>query len=192
MNAATRRGAPQEVEDYAGEPNIRLSSAVMVVLVLHVVAIGGIWSFNKLKTRQIPSVPAAASKAAPEQPPIESQKAPTALPAPAAATLEPANGTPLQAPSPAAAAASRIASTSAPATKPAAIKPAVAKSAGPSQTQAARDSGKTYAVAKGENPVLIAKKLGVSYEALLQLNKIDDPRKLQIGQRLRIPVKSKP
>jgi 2',3'-cyclic-nucleotide 2'-phosphodiesterase/3'-nucleotidase len=54
------------------------------------------------------------------------------------------------------------------------------------------DSGNVYTVAKGDNPVAIARKLHVSYDTLLKLNKIEDPTKLQIGQKLRIPVKNKP
>ena len=49
------------------------------------------------------------------------------------------------------------------------------------------DSGKIYVVVKGDNPVTIAKKLKVSYDDLLELNHINDPRKLQIGQKLLIP-----
>ena len=52
------------------------------------------------------------------------------------------------------------------------------------------DSGKVYVVAKGDNPVMIAKKFKVSYDDLLALNHIDDPRKLKIGQKLLIPNKS--
>ena len=42
-------------------------------------------------------------------------------------------------------------------------------------------------VVKGDNPVTIAKKLKVSYDNLIELNHISDPRKLQIGQKLLIP-----
>jgi LysM repeat protein len=42
---------------------------------------------------------------------------------------------------------------------------------------------------KGDNPVVIAKRLGVSEEELLKLNGISDPKKLQIGQELKIPAK---
>jgi len=52
------------------------------------------------------------------------------------------------------------------------------------------DSGKVYVVAKGDNPVTIAKKFKVSYDDLLALNRIDDPRKLKIGQKLLIPGKT--
>jgi LysM repeat protein len=51
-----------------------------------------------------------------------------------------------------------------------------------------KDSGKIYVVVKGDNPVKIAKRLKVSYANLLSLNGITDPRKLQIGQKLKIPA----
>ena len=53
---------------------------------------------------------------------------------------------------------------------------------------AAKDSGNVYVVAKGDNPVKIAKKLKVSEAELLAVNHIDDPRKLQIGQKLIVPA----
>ena len=50
------------------------------------------------------------------------------------------------------------------------------------------DSGKTYTVGKGESPYMIAQKFKVSYDALIRLNHIDDPKKLKPGQKLRIPA----
>ena len=49
-------------------------------------------------------------------------------------------------------------------------------------------SGKTYIVKKGDNPVTIAKRLKVSYDDLIALNHVEDPHKLQIGQKLLIPT----
>jgi spore germination protein YaaH len=40
---------------------------------------------------------------------------------------------------------------------------------------------------KGDNPVTIARHLHVDYAALLELNQITDPRKLQIGTKVHIP-----
>ena len=51
-------------------------------------------------------------------------------------------------------------------------------------------SHKTYVVAKGDNPVTIARKFKVSYDELIALNHIDDPRKLRSGQKLLIPNKT--
>jgi len=44
-------------------------------------------------------------------------------------------------------------------------------------------------VVKGDNPVSIARKLKVPYDDLMAANHIDDPHKLQIGQKLIIPTK---
>jgi LysM repeat protein len=48
---------------------------------------------------------------------------------------------------------------------------------------------KPYVVVKGDNPTTIAKRLGVSESELLKMNGIDDPKKLQIGQVLKVPAK---
>ena len=68
--------------------------------------------------------------------------------------------------------------------------PATQKSGAKPQARVT-DSGKAYLVAKGDNPVTIAKTFKVSYDDLLALNHIDDPRKLKIGQKLLIPEKTK-
>ncbi len=46
----------------------------------------------------------------------------------------------------------------------------------------------THTVIKGESFSSIAEKYGVSVDELLQLNPMSDPRKLQIGQTLRLPI----
>ncbi|MGF1655702.1 MAG: LysM peptidoglycan-binding domain-containing protein [Verrucomicrobiales bacterium] len=45
----------------------------------------------------------------------------------------------------------------------------------------------THVVEAGENPYSIAQKYGVNYQTLLDLNDIDDPRRLKVGAVLRIP-----
>lgn len=160
---AVRIAAATKCEELA-EPNIKLSRALLIVLVLHVIAVSGIIAFNAIKTRQDSIAP----------PPI---------------AANPAN------------------QTVGPTTKPASLS---LRSAGSAKEIAARDeskssrsgaklpakdaktppwAGKTYIVAKGDNPVTIAKKFNVSYGDLLALNHIDDPRKLHIGQKLLIPNK---
>lgn len=59
----------------------------------------------------------------------------------------------------------------------------------PTPASVVKDSGKLYTVGSGETPTMIAKKLQVSYDDLLKLNKIDDPKKLRAGQKLHIPLK---
>jgi LysM repeat protein len=51
------------------------------------------------------------------------------------------------------------------------------------------DEAGTYVVQKGDNPASIARKHKVSYSDLLKINHIEDPKKLQIGQKLIIPEK---
>lgn len=47
--AATMNTPDEEFDDYGPEPNMKLSHAFMVVLLLHVVAVGGLYAFNSLK-----------------------------------------------------------------------------------------------------------------------------------------------
>ena len=61
----------------------------------------------------------------------------------------------------------------------------------PRKVAGVKDSGQVHTVTKGENPERIAKKCGVSYTDLIKLNRIEDPTKLQIGQKLHLPTKVK-
>src|SRR6266705_4106926 len=60
---ATRRSMRASAADYEelSEPNMKLSRALLIVLLLHVVAVSGIIAFNAIKTRQGPTVPLSAS-----------------------------------------------------------------------------------------------------------------------------------
>jgi LysM repeat protein len=129
------------------EPSMKLSRALLIVLLLHVVAVAGIIAFNAIKTRQasLPSSPVSTTVGV----------APT--------ETKPQTGTP---------------------NTPTAQKTTA-------KTPKVTESGKTYVVAKGDNPVTIAKKFKVSYDDLVALNHIDDPRKLKIGQKLLIPERPK-
>src|SRR5207237_8851405 len=64
--AATARraaGASAELDYEEMEPNMKLSRALLIVLLLHVVAVSGIIAFNAIKTRQGPiaSFPASTT-----------------------------------------------------------------------------------------------------------------------------------
>lgn len=64
------------------------------------------------------------------------------------------------------------------------------EASGKTKTQAkARPSGKVYSVRDGDTFRLIAKRMGVSEEDLVALNPDADPRRLSIGQPLRLPVR---
>ena len=140
-----RIGAAAADYDDLAEPSMKLSRALLIVLLLHVVAVAGIIAFNAIKTRQS-AFPSSASTTTAAAAPAETKP-------PGAASS---------------------------------ITPAKVSAKSPPKVS---DSGKTYVVAKGDNPVTISKKFKVSYDDLVTLNHIDDPRKLKIGQKLLIPTK---
>ncbi len=181
LNASTARrsrslGLPVEMDyEEMSEPNMKLSRALLIVLVLHIVAVAGIVAFNTIKTRETSAVAASTETTTPAA--IEPDLAPVA---PAAATTT--------APSAVASAVSADrgnALRTAHATAGAAAAPNDSAAAATKST--VQDSGKVYTVVKGDNPVTIARHLKVSEADLLELNQITDPRKLQINQKLRIP-----
>jgi LysM repeat protein len=143
--------------DDIAEPNMKLSRALLIVLLLHIVAVAGIIAFNAIKTRQGSVSPIAAATK-----PLTQNVATATKPS----------------------------TPNSPATKETDKSPRLSAKSGTKDSKLPQSSGKTYAVAKGDNPVTIAKKLKVSYDDLLAINHIDDPKKLQIGQKLLIPNKS--
>jgi len=168
--AATARRAPAASAgmDFEGipEPNMKLSRALLIVLLLHVVAVSGIIAFNALKTRERSFVP--ATSAGTENKPADTATAKHADPD-----------------------KSRVATARKENDRKDDPKPSHS-SAKDEHPNTLSSSGKTYVVKKGDNPVTIAKKLKVPYNDLMALNHIDDPRKLQIGQKLVIPNAQNP
>ncbi|HEX8899523.1 MAG TPA: hypothetical protein VF751_12555, partial [Chthoniobacterales bacterium] len=69
LRATTARrslGMPDEMDyEEMSEPNMKLSRALLIVLVLHVVAVAGIIAFNTIKSRQgvVPQVSTAKATA---------------------------------------------------------------------------------------------------------------------------------
>jgi LysM repeat protein len=255
-SVARSRRAPivEDEDDFLDEPepNMKLSHAFVVVLVLHVIAVAGVFAFNSIKARQADifsaskdSAPALAQSANDPVPPATdpasdpsngggamqpgsgdttapATAAATATPAPAAPTgtkthemqpgdtltkvaseygvtieaLEQANGIT----DPKKIRAGTVLTIPAGGTAPVAATTPIPQPAAPTATPTAesvaaaakiKDSGEVYTVAKGDNPVRIAKKLKVKYEDLMALNGNPDPRKLQIGQKLKIPASTK-
>ncbi len=192
IHARAATADPSALEDYGPEPNMKLSHAFIVVLALHVVAVGGLFAFNKvkahhalaavkIKTEALETAPAVAPEAlashqatttTPLHPTdIVAQTAPVAPPSnlpPAPAGVPGNQGTPPVASSPA---------VVAPTPQPAAVveaAPAVVST--------------EYTVVKGDNPYKIAKRFHVSFDSLMKINNITDARKIQIGQKLKIPA----
>jgi LysM repeat protein len=166
MLAATARraSAASAGMDFEGipEPNMKLSRALLIVLLLHVVAVSGIIAFNAIKTRELAFVPPTSTE-------TENKSADTAQTANHPSTDK-----------------TRVAAAQKENDRQHEPKPSHSP-AKDKQAKTPSSSGKTYVVKKGDNPVEIAKKLKVSYNDLIALNHIDDPRKLQIGQKLLVP-----
>ena len=144
---------------------MKLSSAFIVVVLLHLVAVGGIYTFESIKVHH-----PAAFEPAKEEPARANEN--LAAVVKQAATAAAAIATPAPA----------VAKTAAPAR--------ASEAAAARHPAVPRDSGKIHVVTHGENPVTIARKFGVSSADILKLNGITDPTKLQIGTKLHIPVKS--
>jgi LysM repeat protein len=173
LRATTARralGAAEMDYEEMSEPNMKLSRALLIVLVLHVVAVAGIIAFNTIKTRQGPL------------PPISSQSA--------SAKVAPATSVKSEGPTVGASTRNDESKVAKVPPKPIAKDDRKSDRAKPAENNPAKsDAPKTYVVAKGDNPVSIARKLKVPYDDLMAANHIDDPHKLQIGQKLIIPTK---
>jgi len=154
------------------EPNMKLSRALLIVLLLHVVAVAGIVAFNAIKTNQTPSWPRSSGSGRDSAP---VQKKETGASAVVAAKENQLRESP------------KSAQASGDTGKKTDRKIEHMKS---TEHSGSGEVGKTYVVVKGDNPVTIARKFKVPYDDLIAINHIEDPRKLQIGQKLLIPAKT--
>ena len=166
MAATARRASSAAGMDFEDvpEPNMKLSRALLIVLLLHIVAVSGIIAFNAIKDRESSFAPV---------PPVNSQNGAVTAASPA---VETDAGKPRPEVS----------------HKQAALRNDSKPPHSTSKEEHARTavaSEKTYIVKKGDNPVLIAKKFKVSYDDLIALNDIKDAHKLRIGHKLLIPKK---
>jgi len=251
LQAHASRLTQSAYDDYE-EPTTKLSTAFVVVLVLHLVAVGGIYAFHSIKAKRREAdgtavtakavtakaaTPAPAATAATPAPAanvavssaavssaavVNSPKTAAAVhaagvpsPAPGAASngaaapkvasphtrgensashlpppvgpsaVIPAPKPPVQSPQSSTSVAAKAQPPSVVPVKAVAVVPAVVPAGG----AAAESAHRTYTVQKGDNPVAIAKRMGVGYEEMLKLNGIEDPKKLQIGQVLKMPAK---
>lgn len=241
LNAATAtRMRPGVEDDYDDEPQTRLSSAFFVVLILHVVAVGGIYAFNSIKAhrRGFEAPPAVATKPAAEKAAVKPAPAPAKQSA-AASAEAPAKAAPAAAPAQVATAPvsnakvyhvkqgdtltkiaaslnvsvaelqfvnspkelallkpgqiinvpTRKTAEHTPVVEPPAPNPVVKKT--PETAAKAPAAPGTYEVKSGDTATSIAKRFNVSVDDLLKLNKITDPKKLQLGQSLKVPGSKK-
>jgi len=159
------------------EPNMKLSRALLIVLLLHVVAVSGIIAFNAIKTRQSSFVSAAPANTE-NDPPAGASAIKSDASSPPSRLVQKEN-------------AEREDTKASHSPSKSLVKEEHKAQHAKSSEHATvpAHSGKVYTVVKGDNPVTIAKKLKVSYDDLIGLNHIEDPRKLQIGQKLLVPNK---
>jgi LysM repeat protein len=236
------RSRAVEMDEYEEEqPTTRLSTAFIVVVALHLVAVGGIYAFNSIKanraaidTTATEKQPVIANKvSAPKVAPgvVEKPVMQDAAPAPAAAPVQtqaprtaatslPIGGNrihPVKAGDTLTKIAAQHGTTPAelaqangikenaslrpgqvlnlPAAKSGGASPADARKAFLKQAEEApaKKAGtakvipKTHTIGKNETLMAVVRKYGVAYDELVKLNKIDDPRKLQIGQVIKLP-----
>lgn len=243
-NTTATRTAPQS--GYDDDDTTRLSGAFIIVLLLHIIAVVGVFAFarikesRKLSTPPEPSTQTAAAKTGAGKPAATKQPNPTGAPAQANAFLSvpPGEMHVTQQPGihrthivketetlfkisiaynvgvPELVVANKLKNDkdikpgqalSIPepkqSTKTPAIADSKATSPGSQKGTAPAIQGsttpplqkkpvKTYTVKKGDSAVKIARDHGCSYEELVKLNNIKDPKKIQAGQVLKLPVKN--
>jgi LysM repeat protein len=158
------------------EPNMKLSRALLIVLLLHVVAVSGIIAFNAIKTRQSSLVSAGPANTE-NDPAVVGSTIKSDSSVPRSGLLQKENAEPDD---------MKMSHSPSKSLPKGEQKAEHAKSTEHATVPA--HSGKVYTVIKGDNPVTIAKKLKVSYDDFIALNHIEDPRKLQIGQKLLVPT----
>jgi LysM repeat protein len=229
-NATLARPVSHSTYDDDDDGGNRLSGAFIVVLLLHIIAVVGVFAFARIKesrdgvtTTKTPA-PTGPAKASPPKP-----APPVAATAPVPAPTTVTTGNSLKAPAPGARSShivkpgenlGRIAfaydvpvaelvalnklksqddiqvgqaltipekgHATAETKLPAAPTPAS------KATVPARDKKpvKTYVVRKGDTATKIARENGCTYEELVKLNNIKDPKKIVPGQVLKLPQKN--
>lgn len=216
LKATARRATIADEPDYYDdEPNVRLSKAFLVVMLLHVVAVGGIFAFSSLKKERAATEetqPAPVSSTVPADMPADSRiyvvgegETLTDVASAFGVTRKDLQGANHLAENASVKEGDKLVIPAKSSTQPVPLDvqkllklsqkpvavPVVASKTTPATPVKASNvphaSDKTYVVQKGDNPVGIAKKLKVSYAALIKVNNITDPRKLQIGQKLIVP-----
>lgn len=232
LKASSSRSAIPEFDDedssHEDESNsMKLSHAFFVVLILHLILIGGIFGFNYIKARQIPSLihstkPRTDNSVATAPPRFTTNNAqmqneestnkstiPTGFPG-EILPIPPRAGasTPTSPPVPRMAAAPTQPEKPAVPTRPipgaspnqsltrgverkSAQKQQISSGKGIHRTKVKNEGNqKVYTVVQGDNPYSIARRFKVSDAQLMSLNHIQNPTKLQIGTKLKIPPRS--
>jgi LysM repeat protein len=193
--------------DFApAQPTARIGSAFILAFSCHLMLIVGLFSFHKIRAGRVPSEKVAAAKTEKVGGEKSADKAsgsgaPEGAKAGASASGGEATAAAARAALAMGAGGVAVAAVAHSAAQPSALPPktasvppcagALASAKGEAPTKAdsgeVKASSRTYVVKTGDNPVRIAKTLGVKLEDLQALNGIDDPKKLKIGQTLKVP-----
>jgi LysM repeat protein len=217
LQARTQAADPSYADGYDDEePQTKLTSAFVVVLILHVVAVGGIYAFNQIKASRRPIEPLAQQQTATKSTTSTSQqgeKVEATQPQQVTASPQSGSVTPVSRQrvynvkgGDTLAGIAKVFNVSVADLKTAngltsdVIRPGQILNLTPAKTESApaprqpeatdtKPATRTYTVKSGDRLIFIAKKFSVSPEDLIAANKIKDPTKLQIGQVLKVPVK---
>jgi LysM repeat protein len=156
---ATARAARRPMDDYdEEEPTTKLSSAFVVVLILHIVAVGGIYAFNSIKAsrkdRDLAPQPSEQTAPAPAKAASNDVSSPTApVVHQTAAAMHPTDTVPV-----------------------------------PAATGSKPATGKTYVVKAGDNLTKIAFAYSVTPAEIMEANHLKEGTLLHPGQTLTIPA----
>lgn len=226
---AATMNASEEYEDYGPEPNMKLSHAFLVVLMLHVIAVGGLYAFNSMKAGKSAALPAAgksrpataaASQKAEEndgapkggggpaqKPPSQEKAPPVAKVGETSKTANPsgdhsAKSVPAKdlhaekglfaSAKGALRKAAGLGVTAAGASKAAAQTPpadAASNAAASPDPDAPSAAAKSYTVRAGDTMTRISSSLGVAIPDLEKVNGLASNAVLQVGQVLKVPEK---
>jgi len=215
--AATMNNSAEEFDDYGPEPNMKLSHAFLVVLALHVVAVGGLYAFNTIKAGNH-AVTKAEAKTAPvvakampsgddgssndgaggsgdqgnNRPPLESKPAPVAKVSKSVGKTESSE----QAAQPSrgllASARGMLRKVGIGGAAAAGSSRLAAQEPAPATTTqpAPEGASQTYTVKSGDTVTRIASSLGVTTPDLEKVNGLAGNAVLQVGQILKVPAQA--
>lgn len=157
----------EEQDWYLDTPDVRLTRVFTIVLILHVVAVGGILAFKMVEKASTPETLAAITGT--EETTTETEAAATAAAAPQSETTDTETA--------------------------AAVKAdAVEKPAGESALLVDHPSAveyQEYRVGSGDSLISIARELGVSASKIREINNLDSGGNLAVGRWIRVPKTEK-
>jgi len=212
--AAIMNPHDEEFEDQGPEPNMKLSHAFLVVLLLHVIAVGGLYAFNRMKAEKRTTDTSSASmssgkggenpgnkgKNGPENP--DEGKVPAVAKAPEQARVADSEGTAKIPTEGTRQAKGQFSGIREAVKKITAVGVATTAGKSMAQTNGSQSTGAavqpvspvgehdTVTVHAGDTMTKIASSLGVSIIELEKANNLTGNSNLQVGQVLKVPARA--